>query len=59
VTNEQAHPVWSDTRAVDVFVCPGTATGPGNRPQLCTATEPNGLTANDEEMYTDSMNIPT
>jgi hypothetical protein len=59
VTNEKAHPVWSDTRAVDLFVCPNTATGPGNPPQLCTATEPNGLRANDQEMFTDSMNIPT
>jgi hypothetical protein len=59
VTNEKAHPVWSDTRAVDLFVCPNSATGPGNPPQLCTATEPNGLRANDQEMFTDSMNIPT
>ena len=26
VTRE-AHPAWSDTRSVDLFVCPGTATG--------------------------------
>lgn len=59
VTNERAHPVWSDTRALDVFVCPGTATGPGNPPRLCTATEPNGLRANDQEMFTDSLSVPT
>jgi hypothetical protein len=59
VTNEQAHPVWSDTRAVDVFLCPGTATGPGNPPRLCTAIEPNGQRANDQEMFTDSVRIPT
>jgi len=59
VTSEKAHPVWSDTRAVDVFVCPGSATGPGNPPRLCTAIEPNGLQANDQEMFTDSLNIPT
>ncbi len=46
------HPIWSDTRNIDLFVCPGTATGPGNPPALCTATEPNGLQANDEEIYT-------
>lgn len=59
VTNEQAHPVWSDTRPVDVFLCPTSATGPGNPPQLCTARELNGLQANDQEMFTDSMDIPT
>ena len=58
VTNERAHPVWSDTRAVDLFLCPGTATGPGRPPRLCTATEPNGLRANDQEMFTDTMRIP-
>jgi hypothetical protein len=31
---------------------------PGNPPQLCTATEPNGLQANDQEMFTDSLAIP-
>ena len=30
-----AHPVWSDTRAQDLFLCPGTGT-PGNPPQVCT-----------------------
>jgi hypothetical protein len=44
---------------VDLFVCPGSATGPGNPPRLCTAIEPNGLQANDQEMFTDSLNIPT
>jgi hypothetical protein len=50
------HPIWSDTRNIDLFVCPGTATGPGNPPALCTATEPNGLQANDEEIYTATVN---
>jgi hypothetical protein len=56
--SDQAYPIWSDTRAVDLFTCPGTATGPGNPPKLCTGTEPNGLQANDEEMYADSMRVP-
>ena len=59
VTSERAHPVWSDTRAKDVFLCPHTGTRPGNPPRLCTATESNGLRANDQEMFTDSMRIPT
>jgi hypothetical protein len=45
------HPIWSDTRQPDLFVCPGSATA-GNPPTLCTATEANGETANDEEIYT-------
>jgi hypothetical protein len=52
------HPIWSDTRNTDLFVCPGTATGPGNPPTLCTATEPNGLQANDEEIYTGTFTAP-
>ena len=46
------HPIWSDTRNTDMFLCPTSATGPGNPPSLCTAFEPNGLQANDEEIYT-------
>jgi hypothetical protein len=56
VTSE-AHPFWSDTRNVDLFLCPGTATGPGNPPKLCNATESNGQTANDEDVYTATVNI--
>jgi hypothetical protein len=59
VTDELAHPVWSDTRAPDVFLCPGSATGPGAPPRLCEATEPNGLRANDEEMFTDAVRVPS
>jgi hypothetical protein len=54
----KAHPIWSDTRAQDIFLCPGTATGPGNPPQLCGATEPNGHVANDEETYTATVDVP-
>ncbi len=47
-----AYPIWSDTRNKDLFVCPNSATGPGDPPQVCSATEPNGLLANDEDIYT-------
>jgi hypothetical protein len=53
VTGEHAHPVWSDTREVDLFTCPDISP-----PKLCTGTESNGLRANDQEMFTDSMRIP-
>ncbi len=48
---DEAHPIWMDTRSQDLFVCPGTAAA-GNPPTLCGATEPNGETANDQEIYT-------
>ena len=38
---DKAHPLWSDTRSQDLFVCPGTATA-GSPPALCGATEPTG-----------------
>ncbi|HWF57308.1 MAG TPA: sialidase family protein, partial [Candidatus Dormibacteraeota bacterium] len=46
------HPIWSDTRNADMFLCPGSATGPGTPPALCMGTEPNGQQANDQEIYT-------
>jgi len=58
VTNE-AHPIWSDTRSLDLFTCPGSATGPGNPPRLCTGVEDNGLRANDQDMYTARRSVPT
>ena len=45
---QEAHPIWMDTRGVDVFVCPGSSTGPGNPPTLCSGVESNGQTANDQ-----------
>lgn len=47
----ELHPIWMDTRNSDLFVCPGTAV-PGVPPQVCTATEPNGVQANDQEIFT-------
>jgi hypothetical protein len=49
-----AHPLWSDTRNPDAFLCPGTA-ATGVPPAVCTAAEPNGLIANDQQIYTRSM----
>lgn len=51
-----AHPLWMDTRTPDAFLCPGTGT-PGAPPALCAGTEPNGLPANDQTVYTGT--IPT
>jgi hypothetical protein len=55
---DKAHPIWSDTRARDLFLCPDTAKGPGNPPALCGGIEPNGQEANDEETYTATVNVP-
>jgi hypothetical protein len=56
--SDKAYPIWSDTRAQDLFLCPGTGT-PGTPPQLCGGTETNGETANDEETYMAAVNVPT
>ena len=56
--SDKAYPIWSDTRARDLFLCPGTGTS-GNPPALCGATEPNGETANDEETYMTAVDVPT
>jgi len=55
---DKAHPMWSDTRSPDLFVCPGTATA-GKPPALCGATEPNGQKANDEEVFTATLDVPS
>jgi hypothetical protein len=52
----QAIPIWMDTRPVDLFVCPG-----GGAPSLCQGTEgppQDGLTANDQDIYATSMGVP-
>ena len=52
-----AHPLWMDTRNLDAFTCPGTAT-PGVPPAICGATQPSGIVANDQEIYTRTMTTP-
>jgi hypothetical protein len=57
VTGTTAHPLWSDTRTVDEFLCPGTAT-PGNPPAVCSGSAPNAPFANDQDAYTAGVGIP-
>jgi hypothetical protein len=57
VAGKAAYPVWSDTRAADLFLCPGTGT-PGNPPQVCTGPGVNFSPANDEEIYTAKVALP-
>ncbi len=59
--SSDAHPLWMDTRDTDLFLCPGTGT-PGNPPDNCTGTEDggpqDGMTANDEDIFTSDVGIP-
>ncbi|MCU1680566.1 MAG: hypothetical protein JWQ81_1305 [Amycolatopsis sp.] len=50
VTARTAYPVWSDTRPVDLFLCPGTGT-PTAPPRTCQAGAANASVANDEDTY--------
>ena len=56
--SDKAYPIWSDTRAQDLFLCPNTGVT-GVPPKLCGATETNGEVANDEETYMTAVNVPT
>jgi hypothetical protein len=52
-----AVPIWADSRDPELFVCPGTPS-----PQVCTGfySTPTGpLQANDENIYTATVGIPT
>jgi hypothetical protein len=53
-----ANPLWMDTRNPDIFLCPGTAT-PTTPPGLCTGTEPSGSVANDQDIYTANLSVPS
>jgi hypothetical protein len=54
VTNSTAYPLWSDTRPVALFLCPGTATN-NTPPGLCQAAAPNATLANDQDIYTTAV----
>ena len=56
-SGETALDLWSDTRGVDLFLCPGTAK-PGVPPQLCTASAPNASRANDEDIFFTRVPVP-
>jgi len=55
---DSALPLWSDTRSVDLFICPGTAVT-GVPPQLCTASASNAARANDEDIFVARVAIPS
>lgn len=55
---DQAMPLWMDTRDIDLFTCPGVTP-----PAVCSGTESAGfqagMVANDEDIFTASVLIPT
>ena len=59
--SKDAHPLWMDTRDSDLFLCPGSAV-PGTPPATGTGTEiggpQDGVTVNDEEIFTQGVPIP-
>jgi hypothetical protein len=50
VTNRTAYPVWSDTRPVELFLCPGTGTTT-TPPAVCQGGAANASIANDQDIY--------
>jgi hypothetical protein len=56
VTNRTAYPVWSDTRPVDLFLCPGTGTT-STPPAICQGGAINASVANDQDIYTVAVPI--
>ena len=53
---DNAHPIWMDTRNPDLVLCPGTGV-PGVPPAVCTFTSLDGLQANDQDIFTASVEL--
>ena len=56
---DKAHPVWMDTRDKNLFVCRDSAGNVKLPPKLCTAGAANAAVANDQNIYTRTLGIPT
>ena len=54
-----AHPVWMDTRDPELFACRDSAGQVTLPPRRCTASAANAAVANDQNIYTASVAIPT
>jgi hypothetical protein len=50
------HPIWMDTRNNELFLCPGTGV-PGVPPSVCTAAAPNAPLANDQDIFTTTIQM--
>jgi len=58
VAPTNANPLWMDTRTPELFLCPGTGTTSA-APQLCTASASNAAVANDQELRTANVAVPS
>jgi len=56
--DNKAHPLWSDTRNLELILCPGTGT-PASPPKVCTTTATNASVANDQDIFTTVVNVPS
>jgi len=54
---EEAHPIWMDTRNADLFLCPGTGVV-GTPPRACSSTDVDGVTANQQDVFTVALAVP-
>lgn len=54
----EAHPIWSDTRDLDVFMCQDASGKVSLPPSLCLASAPNAKLANDQDVYTMGLGVP-
>jgi hypothetical protein len=57
--DDVAHPAWMDTRDPDLFVCRDSAGNVVQPPGVCTAGAPNAPFANDQNIYTEALDVPT
>jgi hypothetical protein len=57
--DDVAHPVWMDTRDPQLFACRDAAGQVTLPPRRCTASAANAAVANDQNIYTASLPIPT
>ena len=53
-----AYPLWMDTRNPDLFLCPGTGTAT-TPPATCTGSASNAPIANDQDIYTAALPVPS
>ncbi len=52
----KAWPLWTDTRNPELFYCPSSVS---STPAVCGATDANGLAANDQDIYTENVSVPS
>ncbi len=53
--DDNAHPIWTDTRNRDYFLCPGTGV-PAIPPLTCAFT--NATAGNDQQLFTRTLTLP-